>query len=785
MRKLSLNEGIFKDLDNRIVNIDDPDYEQKVKDQTFNDFQESDHQKIINNVVEWITEHVALVNQGRYLSEEDNGTYFNIQLDGTDPVIELGSPDFAHHAKSEDGIFQTVLEFALANKSETAGASLPHRQNPSPIPIYEKFNLADADGGIPFKISKVYGSFYVGYSDITSMKNFPNYVTEDFTVSCVSIKTFEGWYTDQSNNYLTVGGNLIFNRMTAAGVDNPAIRFRGFPEHVRIEGNFDAKENYFMNFTGLSNDIEIGGNFDLSHNMICQVRKFPTSIKIGSNLILSNNGIYSLTGLTTGIKTGGRIHIDNNFIQYEFDPKTKGIFVLWPLDKLREYVGPEIVKKLSGLELQKDLEKTAVKESANNDIRKSVSILSLNEGMFKDLDKTIVSVDDPDYEQKVKDQVFNDFQEADVRQRKNAEIEKWICDNIYYSEPNRSLGGKLLKPEDENTLWSIDSNFEIHLTPPVAFRSAPADQRGEFRIWNPAPETFELPYKIAECSAGFQVATSSSNNPGTAGLKSFKNFPAEIMGSLYLRGNSLQSLKGCPQIIHGHIFDVSKNILTSLKGGPKKVGDGRSVRGGSDPVLYNVSDNKLTVLNCLPKAIYGNLDAHNNLLEKLDMYGKSVYGSINLSNNRLRNVDGITDCIGPKIDLSNNRLENIEDLRFASTLHTGNYPEQTKVNIANNYLWSWIHEQMEISEKLRLGMQTPNYHDHTMRLINQGGQIIKDYTPIGQGLSVLKSDNYTKNFNLIDHNHDFFRFNYIDAYGLSYKDQHYFGSYQEEESEDK
>ena len=41
--------GQFKDLDKLIVNIDDPDYEQKVKDQTFTDFQERDKQRLRNS----------------------------------------------------------------------------------------------------------------------------------------------------------------------------------------------------------------------------------------------------------------------------------------------------------------------------------------------------------------------------------------------------------------------------------------------------------------------------------------------------------------------------------------------------------------------------------------------------------------------------------------------------------------------------------------------------------------------------------------------------------------
>lgn len=244
----------------------------------------------------------------------------------------------------------------------------------------------------------------------------------------------------------------------------------------------------------------------------------------------------------------------------------------------------------------------------------------INEGAFKDLDDKIVSVDDPDYEQKVKDQTFKNFQDADHNRMKSVR-EDWINTYITFYSDNTPTTWVLLHPVNKHLLkghadWYIDDNMAIHLLS--------NDKNPTFHIEYDAliggnEIIGELPYKIAECQGNLEVA---------GHLRSLKNFPDYIPGYFQIvdhhkNADEYLSLEGCPQKIEKGCYMNNLNIA-SLKGGPKYVGK-----------TFSVSGNALTTLEYCPEYIGGDIYADNNNLETLKFLPKKVgrYTSLNIKGN--------------------------------------------------------------------------------------------------------------------------------------------------------
>ena len=68
-------------------------------------------------------------------------------------------------------------------------------------------------------------------------------------------------------------------------------------------------------------------------------------------------------------------------------------------------------------------------------------------------------------------------------------------------------------------------------------------------------------------------------------------------------GNQLTKLEGCPKEVVGGSFYCTNNQLTTLEGGPTKVG-----------VDFSCSNNQLTTLEVCPKTVGGDFSCYNNQL---------------------------------------------------------------------------------------------------------------------------------------------------------------------------
>jgi hypothetical protein len=96
-------------------------------------------------------------------------------------------------------------------------------------------------------------------------------------------------------------------------------------------------------------------------------------------------------------------------------------------------------------------------------------------------------------------------------------------------------------------------------------------------------------------------------------LTSLEHCPDSVK-ELYVSGARLESLKYCPPVLDS--FDCSRNMLTSLVGGPSVV---------NNDVI--VADNNLTSLEGAPSSISGNFDCSNNPLVSLEGCPKEVVGN--------------------------------------------------------------------------------------------------------------------------------------------------------------
>lgn len=231
----------------------------------------------------------------------------------------------------------------------------------------------------------------------------------------------------------------------------------------------------------------------------------------------------------------------------------------------------------------------------------------LNEGAFQNIDKNTVSIDDPDYDQKVKDQTFKDFQEADINRRKSV-IEEWIYDNIVinpnsaqpYWGAGSSGGYRHLEPDDKDKYFYVDDEYRIHLIGP-ALSMMPSFKLTN-NMANSKADTIlsEIPYKIKECQGDFDASHTH--------ITSLKNFPESLgkPANPELYWAAVKTDKN-DKWVYGRLKIMYCYGLTSLMGCPQW-----GVRS------VDCYDCNLTSLEGLPPTIAGYIDARNNCLRSLN-----------------------------------------------------------------------------------------------------------------------------------------------------------------------
>ena len=96
-------------------------------------------------------------------------------------------------------------------------------------------------------------------------------------------------------------------------------------------------------------------------------------------------------------------------------------------------------------------------------------------------------------------------------------------------------------------------------------------------------------------------------------LTSLEGSPREVGDGFYCYRNNLISLKGCPKVVGGY-FNCSENDLTSLIGSPEVLNS-----------TFDCNKNNLTSLDGLPKELNGNIYFSTN---NLHPFYERVYGEI-------------------------------------------------------------------------------------------------------------------------------------------------------------
>ena len=123
----------------------------------------------------------------------------------------------------------------------------------------------------------------------------------------------------------------------------------------------------------------------------------------------------------------------------------------------------------------------------------------------------------------------------------------------------------------------------------------------------------------------------------------------DVDGSVYLFHNSLDMLPIKFNKVSGY-FDCSYNVLHSLKGSPKEVGND-----------FRCDSNNLITLSYCPISVGGYFTVGGNQIENLDYFPKEIGGHIRLNSNKLTSLKGCLKIINGNFDCSSNQLESLED----------------------------------------------------------------------------------------------------------------------------
>lgn len=205
----------------------------------------------------------------------------------------------------------------------------------------------------------------------------------------------------------------------------------------------------------------------------------------------------------------------------------------------------------------------------------------LNEGVFKDIEQTIIDQDDPDYIKKDRERMFNSLVETDKKKKREA-VYDWICNNVYLEDPYRKT--LWLTREEENKYFKVDFTDEDN--PVIDIITPNFYYNMRCRIYASDCETSrftvngELPYKFGRCEGSFFVTSydETDDNPThkcIGQLHSFKNFPDIIYRDCEVSGENCKEplittgLSTLPKNfeVKGNLR-ISHNMIDSVKGMP-------------------------------------------------------------------------------------------------------------------------------------------------------------------------------------------------------------------------
>lgn len=627
--KIEINEGAFKDIDKEIISIDDPDYEQKVKDQTFNDFQESDAKKKADVVYEWLEKHLWIYHAPYYIgfaTKDKEHQYFELRFINTDfPVIDILNPSTKTFSNDKFAGLLCYIESEDGSSPTNANGELPY-----------KFGLCEGS----FTISQHSAAHTYKYQSITlkSFKNIPTVIEGGLTIAGWKLQTGLG-----ENNPFTFSEN-----------------FATLPQGLTIRDTFSIEECYGLtNFSGMPDNIQLKNGLRISHCPdLTDCTGWNPSAKFGSEVRIfskqftikdcenfcsfkglpDNFSCYDMEVIGCGLKGLDTLPKNLN-VQHELNlrenylggstlvnrPMPPDITVGMLYIGIQKTPGSEFPRidykfptksKLHPIPIPQGVEAFSIwgghNEKNNGNLKYywrrmwphgiSPNHTPINEGLFTDLDKNIVDPDDPDYESKVKDQTFKDFQESDRALIEMNNIRKWVCQNLYIIDyANGGTSSDWLQPEDENKYFEITGtnvhNAVINLLSDttryyLAHRPG-SDLKTEISLVN---DKGELPYKFGYCRGHFAIG--GEIRRGWQRLKSFKNVPTEVNGSfeitvgichragqhpvkipistlpagltvgkqLYISAD-LTTLKGMPDNITAYELNFSKNSnLANLEG---------------------------------------------------------------------------------------------------------------------------------------------------------------------------------------------------------------------------
>ena len=149
-------------------------------------------------------------------------------------------------------------------------------------------------------------------------------------------------------------------------------------------------------------------------------------------------------------------------------------------------------------------------------------------------------------------------------------------------------------------------------------------------------------------------------------LTTLQGGPTKVGGNFSCNGNQLTTLQGGPTEVGGN-FDCSNNQLTTLKGGPTKVGED-----------FYCGNNQLTTLQGGPIKVGGTFYCGDNKLTTLEGGPTKVGGSFYCFGNQLTTLKGAPTKVDANFDFRKNPLskEAIEWAKSNITVGGNRYGEQ-------------------------------------------------------------------------------------------------------------
>lgn len=195
----------------------------------------------------------------------------------------------------------------------------------------------------------------------------------------------------------------------------------------------------------------------------------------------------------------------------------------------------------------------------------------------------------------------------------------------------RDLAYSLLPQKTQAILWLKS----------MGFKDYSFDEKGRITLL----EVLNLKGKKMDMLP-FEFAKVQSIDMEGVGLKTLKNFPDKIIGSVNLKDNNLENLIGLPKEIFGNL-NLSNNNLKSLEGCPQSVyGD------------FLVQNNQLTTLKGGPQTVKNSYDCAKNKLTSLNGRPETVYQFFLCYDNQLTNLKELPSFVGKEVHCGNNPIDN-------------------------------------------------------------------------------------------------------------------------------